>query len=86
MVNKEVWDMLKMGVIEPFNSAWHNPIVLVPKPVGSVRYCIDFREMNKLAKFNAYTMPRTELWRSQLGDTLYMSTLDLITRYWQVSM
>lgn len=42
VVNQEVEDMLHLGVIEPSHSEWRSPIVLVPKPDGTVRFCIDF--------------------------------------------
>lgn len=57
VVNQEVEEMLRLGVIEPSASAWRSPIVLVPKPDGSVHFCIDFREVNKIATFDTYPMP-----------------------------
>lgn len=78
--------MLQMGVIKSSNSTWHNPIMLVPKLDASVRFCIDFREVNKLAAFNACPMSRTDILLSQLGDSRYMSALDLTKGYWQVLM
>lgn len=68
-INKEVEDMLRMGVIEPSTSTWRNSIVLVPKPDGSVHFCIDFQAVNKVAEFDAYPMPRTDILLSRLGET-----------------
>lgn len=61
-------------------------IVLVPKLDGSVRFCIDFREVNKLATFKAYLMLRADVLLSQLGEAQYMSALDLMNGYWQVTL
>lgn len=77
MVDRKVQEMLCMWVIEPSSSAWRSPIVLVPKLDGNVRFCIDFCEVNKVAFFDAYPMPRPDILLSQLGEVSYMSTLDL---------
>lgn len=84
VVDREVRDMLKLGIIKPSNSSLRSLIVLVPKPDGLVWFCIDFREVNKLAKFDTYLMPRTDILLSKLGNTLYMSALDMTEGYWQV--
>jgi hypothetical protein len=42
-VKQEVEAMLRMGFVEESHSAWCSPIVLVPKPDGSLRFCNDFR-------------------------------------------
>lgn len=76
--------MLWMGVIELSTSAWRNPIVLVLKPDNSVRFCIDFRAVNKIADFDAYSMPHTAVLLSRLGETRYVNALDLMKGYWQV--
>lgn len=65
-----------MGVIDPCNSTWHRSIVLVPKPGGSILFCIDFRDVNKIASFNAYPKPHANALLSQLGEAFYMSALD----------
>lgn len=75
-----------MGVIKPSVSAGRNPIVLVPKPDGSVPFCIDFQEINKIAEFDAFPMPRTDVLLSLLGEARFISTLDLTKGYWQVPL
>ncbi|XP_054846354.1 uncharacterized protein K02A2.6-like, partial [Eublepharis macularius] len=71
-------------VIEPSRSAWRSPIVLVPKPDGTTRFCIDYRELNKVAQFDAYPMPRADVLVDHLGSARYLSALDLTKGYWQV--
>ena len=48
VVEKEVQNMLDMGVIEKSTSVYSSPIVLVKKPDGSVCFCIDFRALRSL--------------------------------------
>ena len=78
--------MLKLGVIEPSISEWNSPIVLVPKPDGSVQFCIDFREVNKISQFDMYPLPRLDEMVERLGEAQYISTLDLCKGYWQVPL
>ena len=44
-VRREVRTMLETGVIEASHSEWCSPIVLVPKPDGTIRFCNDFRQV-----------------------------------------
>ena len=44
--NSEVERMHSMGVIEPSTGEWASPGVMVPKPDGSLRFCIDYRKLN----------------------------------------
>lgn len=75
-----------MDVIEPSTSAWRSPFVLVPKPDNTVCFYIGFREVNKIAAFDAYPMPRTDVLLSHLGETRYVSALVLTKGYWQVPL
>ncbi len=78
--------MLEMGVIEESHSDWASPIVLVPKTDGSVRFCVDYRKVNAVSKFDAYPMPRVDELLDRLGTTRFYSTLDLTKGYWQIPL
>ncbi|XP_073764991.1 uncharacterized protein [Danio rerio] len=67
-------------------SDWASPIVLVPKTDGSVRFCVDYRKVNAVSKFDAYPMPRIDELLDRLGAARYYSTLDLTKGYWQMPL
>ena len=48
IMESEIDEMFELGVIEPSISPYSSPIVLVPKKDGLVRFCIDFRKLNKV--------------------------------------
>ena len=45
-----VKEMLKDDIIRPSMSPYNSPIVMVTKKESTVRFCIDFRKLNKVAK------------------------------------
>ncbi|KAM7394882.1 hypothetical protein PAMA_006561 [Pampus argenteus] len=85
-LKQEIEEMLKLGVIEPSNSEWCSPVVIVFKKDGSLRICIDFRKLNSISEFDAYPMPRIDDLLEKIGAARYITTLDLCKGYWQVPL
>ncbi|XP_037866490.1 uncharacterized protein LOC119628437 [Bombyx mori] len=84
VMRAELDKMLAEDVIEECESAWSAPCVLVPKPNGTYRFCVDYRKLNAVTKTDSYPMPRIdELLQSTNGGCV-MSSLDLRSGYWQV--
>jgi hypothetical protein len=84
---KEQIDMLqKMGMIEESDSDWASRLVLVTKKDGSTRVCVDYREVNKLTKRDAYPAPQIEQTLDQLRRAKHFSSLDGEKGYYQVKM
>ena len=62
--------MLASGVIRPSTSPWASSIVLVEKKDGGVRFCVDFRKLNQVARFDAYPMPLVEEVFESIGTSV----------------
>lgn len=86
IVEENVDKMLKAGVIEEGDGAWGFPVVLVRKKDGEVRFCVDYRALNKVTKKDVYPLPRIDETLEALGGALLFSTLDLTAGYWQIMM
>ena len=78
--------MLDRGVIQPSDSPWASPVVLVPKKDGSLRFGIDYRRVNAVTRKDAYPLLRVDDTLDTLAGSKWFSTLDMLNGYWQVEV
>ena len=76
--------MLRGGFIEPAQSAWVSPVVLVPKLDGSLRFCVDYRRLNAIIIRDSYPLPRMDESIDSLVEASVFSTIDCNPGYWQI--
>jgi len=56
VIAKEVQRQRDLGVIEPSSAEWAFPVVLVPKPDGTMRFCVDYRQLNEVKIRDVYPL------------------------------
>ena len=59
-------------------------MVLEPKKDGTVRFCVDNRNLNAMRLRDAYSIPRMDESIDSLGGAKVFSTLYTSSEYWQI--
>jgi hypothetical protein len=80
----EINKMHHMGVIQPSQSPWAFPVVLVRKKDSTTRFCVDYHALNKITKKDSYPLPCIEDILNILQGSLFWSMFDLVSGYWQI--
>ena len=86
IIHDEVQKMLNNGIISPSNSPWASPVVIVKKPDGSPRFCVDYRRLNAITQKDIYPLPRIDDIIERLNGSRIFSKLDLRSGYFQVPL
>ena len=50
-------ELIGKNYIRPSVSPWGAPVIFVKKKDGTLRLCIDYRQLNKMTTMNRYSLP-----------------------------
>ena len=84
ILNRKVDEMLQLGVIEPSNSPWCSPVLLVKKATGEFRFVLDCRGLNSVCRYDSYPLADIDRILSMLRGAKYISSIDLRKAFWQI--
>ncbi|GJS85508.1 putative reverse transcriptase domain-containing protein [Tanacetum coccineum] len=83
-LSNQLKELQEKGLISSSHSPWGAPMLFVKKKDGSMRMCIDYRELNKLTIKNRYPLPRIDDLFDQLQGACCFSKIDLRSGYHQL--
>ena len=86
VMEAEINQYLELGLIRPSKSPWASPVLMIRKPDGGIRFCIDYRKLNSVTIKDSYPMPRIDDLLDVLGRAKLFSTMDIASGYWNVPM
>jgi transposase InsO family protein len=87
-LKEELERMEAMGVISPVEvpTEWCSGIVIVPKPNGKIRLCVDLTKLNNNVRREHITLPTVDESLANLRDSKVFSKLDANCGYWQIPL
>ncbi|CAF3358581.1 unnamed protein product [Rotaria socialis] len=86
IIYNQIQQMLQDGIIEPANGPYAAPVTLQPKKDGSLRFCVDFRQLNSATVRDVYPIPRIDDTLDQLRSAKYFTSMDLKSGFWQIEL
>ncbi|TYK01103.1 DNA/RNA polymerases superfamily protein [Cucumis melo var. makuwa] len=82
----QLQELVDKGYIRPSISPWGAPVLFVKKKDGTLRLCIDYRQLNKVTIRNKYPLPRIDDLFYQLRGATLFSKIDLRSEYHQLKV
>lgn len=86
IISQQIQQMLADGIIEYASGPYAAPVTLQPKKDGSLRFCVDFRQLNSVTVRDVYPIPRIDDTLDQLQMAKYFTSLDLKSGFWQIEL
>ena len=78
--------LLDNDFIEPSQSEWSSPCILVPKLDVTYRMYTDYRKGNNLSKTDIFPIPRMDNCIDKIGNSKYITKFQLLKWFWQIPL
>jgi hypothetical protein len=85
-LKKQLRELSDKGYIRPSASPWGSPVLFVKKKDGSMRMCIDYRNLKAMTVKNKYPLPRLDDLLDQLKDAKFFAKINLRSGYHQMEI
>ncbi|QRW17991.1 Retrovirus-related Pol polyprotein from transposon [Rhizoctonia solani] len=85
VIDKQIEEWLKLGVIEPSKSAWGFPVIVVYRN-SKPRLCVDYRRLNEVAIPDEYPLPKQTDILHALEGSQWLTTLDALAGFTQLTI
>ena len=82
-LKEEIQYLLDNDFIEPSQSEWNSPCILVPNPDGTYRMCTNYKKVNNLSKTDTFPIP---VCIDKIGSSKYIAKVDILKGFWQIPL
>ena len=83
-IKKQVEYLIGMRFVRPIESPVASPVLYANKTDGKLRFCFDYRTLNKFNVEDSYPLPQIDCLMDRVGNAKYLKTADLRRSYHQM--
>ncbi|KJZ68945.1 hypothetical protein HIM_11661 [Hirsutella minnesotensis 3608] len=84
VLRKTLTELLHKGFIRASSSPASAPVLVVRKPGGGLRFCVDYQGLNTIAKRDRFPLPLIEETLRSLFKAKWLTKLDVIAAFHRI--